>query len=50
MLEEESDEDDVLDEAVVDEAVELAKKYSTEDSSAFVNGLLAKIIFENGIK
>lgn len=35
---------------VVDEAVELAKKYSTEDSSAFVNGLLAKIIFENGIK
>ena len=35
---------------VVDEAVELAKKYSTEDSSAFVNGLLAKVIFENGIK
>ena len=37
-------------EDVIDEAVELAKKYSTEDSSAFVNGLLAKIIFENGIK
>ena len=35
---------------VVDEALELAKKYSTEDSSAFVNGLLAKVIFENGIK
>ena len=34
----------------VDEAVELAKKYSTEDSSAFVTGLLPKIIFENGIK
>ena len=35
---------------VVDEAVELAKKYSTEDSSAFVNGILAKVILENGIK
>jgi len=35
---------------VVDEAVELAKKYSTEDSSSFVNGILAKIILENGLK
>ena len=35
---------------VVDEAVELAKKYSTEDSSAFVNGILAKVIVENGLK
>lgn len=35
---------------VVDEAVELAKKYSTEDSSSFVNGILAKVIVENGIK
>ena len=35
---------------VVDEAVELAKKYSTEDSSSFVNGMLAKIIVENGLK
>ena len=35
---------------IVDEAVELAKKYSTEDSSAFVNGVLAKIIVENGLK
>lgn len=35
---------------VVDEAVELAKKYSTEDSSSFINGVLAKVIFENGIK
>lgn len=34
---------------VVDEALELAKKYSTDDSSAFVNGILAKIIMENGI-
>ena len=35
---------------VCDEAVELAKKYSTEDSSSFVNGILAKIIVENGLK
>ena len=35
---------------VVDEAVELAKKYSTEDSSSFVNGILAKVIVENGLK
>jgi len=35
---------------VVDEAIELAKKYSTEDSSSFVNGILAKVIYENGIK
>jgi len=35
---------------VVDEAIELAKKYSTEDSSSFINGILAKIIYERGIK
>jgi len=35
---------------IVDEAVELAKKYSTDDSSAFVNGILAKVIVENGLK
>ncbi len=35
---------------VVDEAVELAKKYSTEDSSSFVNGILAKVIVENGLR
>ena len=34
---------------IVDEALELAKKYSTEDSSAFVNGILAKIIVEKGL-
>ena len=34
---------------VVDEALELAKKYSTDDSSAFVNGVLAKVIVENGL-
>lgn len=35
---------------VVDEALELAKKYSTDDSSAFINGILAKVIVENGLK
>ena len=35
---------------VVDEALELAKKYSTEDSSAFINGILAKVVLENGIE
>lgn len=34
---------------VVDEALELAKKYSTDDSSAFINGILAKVVLENGI-
>jgi len=35
---------------VVDEALELAKKYSTEESASFINGLLAKVIVEYGIK
>ena len=34
---------------VVDEAIELAKKYSTDESSSFINGILAKVIVENGI-
>lgn len=34
---------------IVDEALELAKKYSTDDSSSFINGILAKVIIENGI-
>ena len=34
---------------VVDEAIELAKKYSTEDSASFINAILAKIIRENGL-
>lgn len=34
---------------VVDEALELAKKYSTDESAAFVNGVLAKVILENGL-
>lgn len=35
---------------VVDEAVELAKKYSTDDSASFVNGVLAKVIVDKGVK
>ncbi len=35
---------------VVDEAIELAKKYSTDDSANFINGVLAKAIVDNGIK
>ena len=34
---------------IVDEAIELAKKYSTDESSSFINGILAKVIVENGI-
>lgn len=35
---------------VIDEAVELAKKYSTEDSASFVNGILGKVVSENSLK
>ena len=35
---------------VVDEALELAKKYSTDDSASFINRILAKVIVDNGIK
>ncbi len=31
---------------VVDEALELAKKYSTDDSSSFINGILSKVVEE----
>lgn len=30
----------------INEAVELAKKYSSEDAGAFINGILAKIVTE----
>ncbi len=29
---------------VIDEALELAKRYSTDDSPSFINGILAKVI------
>jgi N utilization substance protein B len=35
---------------VADEALELAKKYSTDDSASFINGVLAKVIVDKGIK
>ena len=35
---------------VVDEALELAKKYSTDESSSFINGLLAKVIVDYGVQ
>ncbi len=35
---------------VIDEAVELAKKYSTDDSASFVNGILGKVASQNNIK
>jgi len=35
---------------VIDEAIELAKKYSTEDSSSFINGILGKVVEANAIK
>ncbi len=35
---------------VVDEAVELAKKYSTDDSPSFINGIVAKVIVDNGVE
>jgi N utilization substance protein B len=36
--------DDVPDSVVIDEAVELAKQLSTDESPAFVNGLLARVL------
>ncbi len=32
---------------IIDEAVELAKRYSTEDSASFINAILAKVLKEN---
>lgn len=37
-------EDDVPDAVVVDEAVELVKQLSTDESPAFVNGLLGRLV------
>ena len=33
----------------IDEAVELAKKYSTDESSSFINGILRQVVEENRI-
>jgi N utilization substance protein B len=37
-------EEDIPDKVAINEAVELAKKYGTDDSASFVNGVLAKFI------
>ena len=42
--------DEVPDPVAVDEAVELAKEYSTDDSPGFVNGLLSKIVSTKAAK
>lgn len=42
--------DAVPDPVAVDEAVELAKEYSTDDSAGFVNGLLSKIVSTKAAK
>jgi len=42
--------DDIPDSVSINEALELSKKYSTEESSGFINGVLGKIIRESDIK
>lgn len=37
-------EDDIPTGVAINEAVELAKRYGTDDSSSFVNGILAKVL------
>ncbi len=39
--------DDVPTRVSIDEAVELAKKYSSDESSSFINGILRKVLDEN---
>jgi transcription antitermination protein NusB len=39
---------DVPDSVAANEAIELAKKYSTEESGSFVNGVLGKVIRGKG--
>ena len=35
--------EDIPEKVAVDQAIELAKKYGTDDSPSFVNGVLAKL-------
>lgn len=35
---------------VINEAVEIAKRYSTEDSASFINAILAKVVKENELE
>lgn len=41
---------DIPSSVAINEAIELAKKYSTDESGGFVNGVLGKIIREAGVK
>lgn len=38
---------DIPAEVSINEAIELAKKYSTEDSGAFINGILGQVVKQN---
>jgi len=42
--------DDIPDSVAINEAIELAKKYSTDESGSFINGILGKIIKEKAQK
>ena len=42
----ELDSDDVPDEVAIDEAVELAKRYASDEAGRFVNGILGRILRE----
>jgi N utilization substance protein B len=42
----ELDGDDVPDEVAIDEAVNLAKRYATDDAARLVNGILGRIVRE----
>ena len=37
-------EEDIPDKVAINEAVELAKQYGTDDSASFINGVLAKLV------
>lgn len=41
--------EDIPGSVAINEAIELAKKFSTEESGGFVNGVLGKIIRESGM-
>jgi len=42
----ELDRDDIPDEVAIDEAVNLAKRYATDDAARLVNGILGRIVRE----
>ena len=43
-------EDDIPEKVSINEAIELAKKYSSEKSASFINGVLANMIKDEKIK